>query len=165
MVEALLQTGKLDRAQNILESVSGKPPADPGILSNLGNVYARQGQPQKAESTLQQAIQLDPEQAQSYNLLGGVKETEGDQAEAIRLYREAIRHRPDRQKGRYNLARAFVANNQYEEAEFQFKQAIAAALCLPRSITVTVYSWSQPTAALKLRINSVKRYGQIPDRP
>ena len=127
MVQALLQTGELQRAQQMLESVAGKPPADAGVLANLGNVYARQGQLQKAESTLQQALQLDPEQSQSYNLLGGVKETQGDQAEAIRLYREAVRYRPDLAEARYNLARSLVANNQYQEAEFQFKQAIAAA--------------------------------------
>jgi tetratricopeptide (TPR) repeat protein len=127
LVEALLQTGELNRAEQVLKAVSVQGQADAETLTNLGNVYVHQGQLQEAESALHQSLQLDPELAQTYNLLGGVKEIEGDQIEANRLYREAIRLSPDLAEAHNNLARSLAANSEFGEAEFEFKQALADA--------------------------------------
>jgi predicted CXXCH cytochrome family protein len=127
MVDSLIDANQLDRAQQLLESAEGKASPSVELLANLGNIYARQGQLRKADETLHQVLSIDPELAQSYNLLGMVPEQEGNYAEAVRLYREAIRLRPDLAEAHNNLARVLVASNQYKEAEFEFKQAISAA--------------------------------------
>jgi predicted CXXCH cytochrome family protein len=126
MVEVLLASGQLARAQNVLERIVDKPPLDASLLANLGNIYARKGRIEKAQEELHQALVVDPELAQAYNLLGLVEERKGDAMEAERLYREAVRYRPDLAEARNNLANLLVAAGRYDEAEFEFRQAIAA---------------------------------------
>ncbi|MGC2402352.1 MAG: tetratricopeptide repeat protein [Acidobacteriaceae bacterium] len=127
MVDVLLASGQLRRAENVLETVVDTTPLDTGLLANLGNIYARQGKIEKAQETLHKALTVDPDLAQAYNLLGQVEERKDDAVEAERLYREAVRYRPDLAEARNNLANVLVAAERYDEAEFEFRQAIAAA--------------------------------------
>jgi predicted CXXCH cytochrome family protein len=127
MVEMLLSSGQLSKAQNVLEVIVDKPPLDASLLANLGNIYARQGRIEEAQEVLHKALAVDPELAQAYNLLGLVEERKGDVTEAERLYREAVRYRPDLAEARNNLANCLVGEGRYGEAEFEFRQAIAAA--------------------------------------
>jgi Tfp pilus assembly protein PilF len=126
-VESLISLGQLSRAQQILERLVDNPPPDARLLTNLGNVYARQDQLAKAEVMLQRAIATDPESAEAYNLMGLVKQREGNEGEADRLFREAIRYRPDLAEAHNNIASLLVATGRYSEADFEFKQAVATA--------------------------------------
>jgi Flp pilus assembly protein TadD len=126
-VEALLASGQLTKAQNLIETVVDKPPLDASLLANLGNVFARQGRIEKAEEALHKALEVDPELSQAYNLLGQLEERKGNASEAERSYREAVRYRPDLAEARNNLANLLVAGERFDEAGFEFRQAITAA--------------------------------------
>jgi Flp pilus assembly protein TadD len=125
--EALIASGQLTRAQNLIETVVDKPPLDAGLLANLGNVFARQGRIEQAEEALHKALAVNPELSQAYNLLGQVEERKGNATEAERSYRQAVRYRPDLAEARNNLANLLVAEEHFDEAAFEFRQAIAAA--------------------------------------
>ena len=126
MAVALTATGDLARAAELLEQAAARPGADAVILSDLGNVYLRQGRLDAAQQALRKASERNPELPEAANLQGLAALQAGDAAGAERHFREAIRLQPDLAEAHYNLGNLLAARRDYPQARYHFEKAIAA---------------------------------------
>ena len=92
--------------------------------NNLGAALTKKGQLDEAIRQYQEAIRLDPVDANFRNNFGATLDKKNQLDEAIRQYREAIRLKPDFADGYYNLGAALTKKGQLDEAIRQFHEAI-----------------------------------------
>lgn len=83
-------------------------PASAAAHFNLGLAYTRQGLVQRAESEYRRALDLDPDLAEAWVNLGGVRLLRWDFPGAIEANREALRRREDLVLAHYNLGQAHL---------------------------------------------------------
>jgi tetratricopeptide (TPR) repeat protein len=65
LAAALIVSGQLTRAIDILQQTIAVPPADDALLSDLGNAYLRQRLFEKAQQSLMRALAINPEQPEA----------------------------------------------------------------------------------------------------
>lgn len=68
---------------------------DAEVLVPIASVYLRTGQARKAATTLERALELDPDNADAHRWMGQAREALGQPAQAEAAYRRAIGLRPD----------------------------------------------------------------------
>jgi len=66
-------------------------PNDAALLSALGRLYLRSGQPARARDALRRALALQPENADGWEAMGEATQALGNQADALRCYANALR--------------------------------------------------------------------------
>jgi Flp pilus assembly protein TadD len=66
-----------------------------------------------------------PDKSVKYYNLGLEAAKRDDYAEAVKLWNEAVRYRPDDPETRYNLGAALIAMKRYAEAETHLREAVA----------------------------------------
>jgi len=116
---------QLQRAAEVLEKAAELPPPDAVVLVDLGGVWLRLGNIEKAEQYLRQAMTLNPDTPEGHNLLGLLLGQKGDGTGAEKELREAISIQPDLAEPRFNLARLLASHRSFEEARYHFEKAIA----------------------------------------
>jgi len=126
---ALIGSGNLDRAAAVLEKAVAKPgasgPVDTVALTDLGNVYLKQGKPDLAEQILRRALGVNPDTPEARNLLGLALSQKQDLAGAEQAFREAISIQPDLAAAHQNLANLLAQEGEYAVARYHFEKAIA----------------------------------------
>ncbi|HMC90058.1 MAG TPA: DUF6165 family protein [Gemmataceae bacterium] len=98
-------------------------PIAPHVLS-LGWSHYQAGNPAQAEQVFRQALDLDPDNADVWCLLGIVCRAQGHHAAAVASYREALKRRPDFVEGLNNLGNVLVDQGQFEEAADCYRQVL-----------------------------------------
>ncbi len=91
---------------------------------NLGTLYFKLNQADKAGEELQQAIDLDPGLAEAHYNWALLLAARGRLGEAIEQYQKAIIASPDFIEARYDLGVAFGLRGQVEDAIEQYRKAI-----------------------------------------
>ena len=91
---------------------------------DLGRVYVRQGQYERAIEEHQKAVELDPEFAPAYTHLGIAYSLSGDLDRAIELHLKAIDLDPEMAQAHYNLGVDYWRMGEIAEAERAFKRSI-----------------------------------------
>lgn len=89
------------------------------VLMNHGlqNAASNAGGVQSTIYQLQKALDLDPEYADAYNLMGFLQLQAGRTGEAVKNMSQAVALSPRNDFYRLNLAQMFIANNQLEDAK------------------------------------------------
>jgi tetratricopeptide (TPR) repeat protein len=98
---------------------------DPQAWVSLGHALWRVDARAEALAALEQALLIDPLNADAHNNLGNAALELGDQARAIAHYRSALRANPGHAEGYYNLGNAELACGNAEEAINCFGRALA----------------------------------------
>jgi tetratricopeptide (TPR) repeat protein len=102
-VSALLGQGRTDEALSLLEKIpAGETPPDLGRAAAA--VLFRLGKVPEAEQALRATLAKNPQDALSLAGLGGIRLSQNQPAEALKLYGQAIAIRPDDPKIRQGLA-------------------------------------------------------------
>jgi predicted O-linked N-acetylglucosamine transferase (SPINDLY family) len=94
------------------------------ILNNQGVELAKQGEFAQAATYFQQAIALNPTEAEFHNNLGIALIEQGKPTEAIACYQQAITLNPNYAQAYYNLGNTFKEQSQFEQAVEAYQQAI-----------------------------------------
>ncbi len=126
LVEALFDSAQSARAVGILEKSFNISRPDSLTLTNLGNAYLRTGRLDRAESTLTEALGLNPDSAQASNLMGLVQLRRGDRTRAGECFRNAISIHTDLAEAHNNLANLLGESRRYAEARYHFEKAITS---------------------------------------
>jgi tetratricopeptide (TPR) repeat protein/tRNA A-37 threonylcarbamoyl transferase component Bud32 len=92
------------------------------VLVAVGATYLRTGETDRAEATLERALELHPSDADVHRWLGRVHEERAEIEAAADAYRTAIRLRPDVWTYHDDLAILLVYNDRLEEAAQAFRQ-------------------------------------------
>ncbi len=99
-------------------------PSGQQIHNNLGDVYARQGDMQKAVEEFQKAIEINPNYADAYHNLGNTYQQMGQQDAAIENYQKALEINPKLWQSYQNLAAVYFAQGQFDLAEENVRKAL-----------------------------------------
>jgi O-antigen biosynthesis protein len=86
--------------------------------------YLKQGKPEPAIATCQQALQVMSNSALAYKLMGNAKQMQGGNQDAMRCYVKAIEIAPDFAEVYANLGSLYVNQQQWQQAIAAYQKAI-----------------------------------------
>ena len=100
-------------------------PSDPKTHINLGDVYSRGGDLNRAAEEFIIAIRLNPNYADAYHNLGNTYYRMGKIDDALTVFRRAIVLNPELWQSYQNLAAIYFGRKQYNLAEESQKKAVS----------------------------------------
>jgi tetratricopeptide (TPR) repeat protein len=92
---------------------------------NLGNIFFRKGQVDKAIAQFQKALEVHPDDAVAHNNLGNALVQKGRLDEAIAQHRKALEIDPGYAEAHYNLGNALLQKGLLDEAMAQLQKTLA----------------------------------------
>ncbi len=133
---AYWRVGRKDDMFRLWKRLETIVPFSPTAHNLLAKVYVNQGQMQLAEQHLRKSLELDPTQYEARFTLARVILWQGRAGEAIPMFRELVREKPERMDVQVQLARALDADRQYEESLDIWAMARASE---PTNITYLIH--------------------------
>lgn len=122
------------KSEDSLWIATGKTsPSSPNTHNNLGDVYGRQGDKQRALQEFQTAIALKPNYADAYHNLANTYREIGDNQKALENYQNALKYNPNLWQSYQNIAAIYYQAKQYDLALENIQQAIKVN---PRNINL-----------------------------
>lgn len=109
-------------------------PRDGKSLINLGAVYNRIGESQKAADALRRGIQRDSRSSEGYYNLGIAYRHLNDLSMAVSAYREAVRLNPEMAEAHHNLANVYVQMGNHRKAIEHYKHALEVKPSFERAV-------------------------------
>jgi tetratricopeptide (TPR) repeat protein len=94
---------------------------------SLANALLEKGRTSEGIDEYEQALAIDPDNAETHNNLGSALMLTGRTADAIYHYEQALRLHPDYAKAHSNLGNALVQTGQTSEAVNHYRQALRIA--------------------------------------
>jgi len=128
---------RFPEAISLLEALASKKPDSGKVQFLLGGAYELQGDLQKGEDHYRNAIQLAPNEPNSYRALGALLQKQGPEhlAESTRLLRKALAIDPTDAESKIVLARCLQDQGELDEAAALLEQAVASEPALLRAHT------------------------------
>ncbi|MGA3279911.1 MAG: tetratricopeptide repeat protein [Smithella sp.] len=120
----LLMQNKVNEAMLHCEKALLLNPHHYNTLVRIARAYSMRGEKDKAIEALQQAIQVQPGNAQAYDNLYAILMQMGRIKEALQEYRKAADINRDNPDIHYNFGNALAMHGDYDEAIVQFKRVI-----------------------------------------
>lgn len=99
-------------------------PSSPNTHNNLGDVYGRWGDKQKALQEFQKAIQLKPNYADAYHNLANTYHELGDDEKALENYQKASSLNPKLWQSLQNIAAIYYQRKKYDQAQDYIQKAL-----------------------------------------
>jgi protein O-mannosyl-transferase len=99
-------------------------PSGPNIHNNMGDVYARNGNFEKAAEEFSKSIQINPNYGDAYHNLANTYKAMGKNDLAIENYNKALSINPNIWQSYQNLAAIYYELGDLQKAEENLKQAI-----------------------------------------
>lgn len=99
-------------------------PSGQQIHNNLGDVYARQGDLNKAAEEFKKAIEINPNYADAYHNLGNTYQQMGQTESAIENYQKALEINPNIWQSYQNLAAIYFNAGDFSKALENIKKAL-----------------------------------------
>jgi tetratricopeptide (TPR) repeat protein len=120
----LMEEGRLDEAEKVFSDYVTKHGLDGVILTNLAKVYSRKKDDKKAEETLLQGLQIDPNQDNGLGWYEVMQREKGGEAAGLDALRK-IAELPASWRAQLWLARAKLAAGNLDEAVALYEQSLS----------------------------------------
>lgn len=121
---AYFLAGKVREAATHFERIT-RLTANPGkALINLGAVYNRTGEYQKAVDAIRKGLQYEKRSVEGYYNLGVAHRKLGQHAMAVTAYKEALRLDPNFAEAHQNLGNVFLDQGLPEQAAAHYRKAL-----------------------------------------
>ncbi|HUJ01506.1 MAG TPA: tetratricopeptide repeat protein [Usitatibacter sp.] len=118
--------GRHEEALAVFDRARDAKPSSPSIRRNRAQALVHLGRAAEARAELEKALQIRPDHAPSWGLLGTVLGACGERSGAERAYRRALQSGPTPQV-HYNLALLLQEDGRAEEAIAGYRAALALA--------------------------------------
>ena len=129
-----IKKGDKARAAKALETLISYSHTDVQAARELTTLIDPAKEPARMNAALKRVVSVDPFDGQASSLLGRMSLTNGDTAEAIRLFRVALAAKPvDKASAHADLAEALLKAGQKEEARKQVLEALLIAPTFTRA--------------------------------
>ena len=112
------------KAEEFLRKALRETPDDPRLLSSDAFVQQKHGHDKEAQDLYQHAMQLRPNANTAATNLGILEARTGDLQHAVRLWQQAFQRIPYRSEIGMNLARAFCAAGQKDDARHYVERVL-----------------------------------------
>ncbi|MCC6578831.1 MAG: tetratricopeptide repeat protein [Phycisphaeraceae bacterium] len=119
----LSDRGDLDQAQRLLEHALSVRSSEL-VLDNLGVVYFKRGEHEKALFLYQQAVTARPQMARAWNNMGTALTKLGRHEEAFHAFSRAVEVSPGLHQAQLNLGMSFASQSRFDEAIEHYRKAI-----------------------------------------
>ena len=116
LAKAYEQAGRGADYRSFLEGFVVQHPGNAGALNELGRIYGLERQWSKAESILQQALQIESVRLVSYKLMAGVLEQQGKDERVVDLYQSGLVKMPGHPLLMLELAKYYARTQQLDKA-------------------------------------------------
>ena len=123
----LMQQGKFEEAQAMLDQYVATAAADPDILAFYGEVALKRGNDDKALEYFRKSTELMPTYARGHYFAGKVYESKGDMASAGASYKAALQASPAHTQARLGLVRIELSERLIDDAIRDANEVLTAA--------------------------------------
>jgi tetratricopeptide (TPR) repeat protein len=120
------QSGHSADAASLVEQAIAIDARDPAIFNHLGQIYLTLGRTEDALETFRAGVEHAPGHVDTLNSLGNLLRSNGQLAEAERIFERALADPHAPAFVRYNYARVLVDQRNYDGALAMFQEAISA---------------------------------------
>lgn len=121
--QQLLEQGKPDQAQAVVEQALAERPDDAELWFSKGVAQRAQGQAEAAVQSWEQALSLDAELVAARHGIAAIRLEAGDYPAAIEAYVAILQLEPDFKDAHYNLGLALLAQGRTDEARAALRNA------------------------------------------
>lgn len=118
------QTGRHDRAGELIGNAIGENARVPAFHNNLGNALKAQGRLGQADTAYQCALALNPDYLEAHYNLGLLRQAEGRLDEAAACYAKVLARKPEHAEAHNNLGNVLQAQGKLEQALAAYDQAL-----------------------------------------
>ena len=123
---SLLQTGRVDQAETVLETFTREQGEDGSVLFNLARIYMARGEQAHAEQTLWRALELEPNQENGLGWFAALEREKGGEP-ASRAALERVAALPGSWRPQLWLAREELAAGNLDLAKNFYSEALSRA--------------------------------------
>jgi tetratricopeptide (TPR) repeat protein len=120
---ALINSGRVDKAEAICRSAVGRNPDDINMVALLGAILLKSNRVPEAEQHLRQAIRLAPNFAKPHEDLGHLLLMKRQPEDAVEVLRKATRLDPHLDHAFFNLGKALAMLGRGQEADEAFERS------------------------------------------
>ncbi|MBI3794393.1 MAG: tetratricopeptide repeat protein [Nitrospinae bacterium] len=124
LFEIFFEEEEMEKGRFCLEKALKFDPENQIILWVAGEKYMQHGMFDDAVKEFSKAAEINPSDARIYNLLGICHRHMKRAVEAIASYKKAISMDPTDEHIHYNLARAYLLNDDLQSAKGEFEKAV-----------------------------------------
>lgn len=115
-VRTIIRNIDWQNEDNLWVATAKASPSDPKTFNNLGDMYARQGNLQKAAESFSHAIELNPSYPDAHHNLANILRQAGQVEQAEQLYLRAIELNPGLWQSHQNIAAMKFEAGLYEDS-------------------------------------------------
>jgi tetratricopeptide (TPR) repeat protein len=124
---ALFRSGQFDSADVLFETMASEPTVRPLVLHIRGVIALNRGENALALEMIEEAIRLNPSDAEAHANLGLVLLKSRQHPQALAAYAAAVTLRPDNVAAQFGLARALTTLGLIDFAHDTFRDVLALA--------------------------------------
>lgn len=110
--------------KSLWEATAQVSPYSKRVYNNLGDVYSKEGDKQKAIQMFQKAIELDPNYNHAYHNLANTYLEVGDVQNAITNFEKSIQVDPNLYQSYYKLGLIYFNQKEYDKATQYFQETL-----------------------------------------
>lgn len=129
-VKRLLRTGRLSEALNLLKNLRARCAENVWLLNSLGVAFVFAGHSDKAQSFLDRALAINPEDTGVLNNLANLWLMKGRPETARKLYLKALKLNQWAGEPRYNLTLAYQKLDRFEDSLSCYDEYVTVKLLI-----------------------------------
>lgn len=123
----LMSQGKLEEASDVFSDAISLNDGNPSLYVNAAICQIGLGNPEQSIAWCKNALQLNPDYLNAYNILGNAWLGKGEYEQAERAFRDALAKQPGFTEARYNLGKALLEGGKPDEALQHFNAVLEQA--------------------------------------
>lgn len=120
LADTLQVRGRYLAAMHVYEQL---PPTAP-ILNKLGIACEHMIMWDRARTSFEAALKLNPKYAEAYNNLGTLAHGQGDLPRAEKMYRKSLKLQPDNANTLQNLGTLYYAEHKFKKGDVAYRKAL-----------------------------------------